>query len=218
MLPRVQNTGYRMTNLLRIAVFTILLAAPATAQTGPSFDCAQAPGEVEQVICDDPGLAALDRELARLYAFALIGDDMTPERQRELIALQRGWIMGRDGCWQADGLIPCVTASYGQRILELKTYYAGATGENGRTSFGPINYLCDAGAPQLSVVFIDGPVTWAVVSWDDNALMLDGSATDPGNQYGPSVFGDPFEFRMSHDEATFTVPGQGVWTCIQNQG
>ncbi len=207
-----------MIKTLASAALGLLLAAPATAQGGPAFDCAAAQDGTEQAICDNPGLAALDRELAALYAYSLVGPDMDPERQRDLIARQRDWIQGRNGCGQADNPTPCVTAVYGQRILELKTYYAGASGDGGRTSFGPINYVCDAPVYSLSAVFIDGPVAWAVVSWDDNAVMLTEAVAGSGARYTPSVWGEAFEFWMSHDEARLTIPGQGAVSCTQSQG
>ena len=48
-----------------MALFTFAAAPEATrAQAkGPTFDCAKAQGEVEQLICKDEGLAALDQKL-----------------------------------------------------------------------------------------------------------------------------------------------------------
>ena len=57
------------------AGFTNEAVAPAAARTTPaakpSFDCAKArPGSSEALICADPALAALDRQLADVYAAA----------------------------------------------------------------------------------------------------------------------------------------------------
>jgi len=207
-----------MTHILRAAALVATLAAPAAAQTGSSFDCTTAHHAVEQVICSDPGLAALDRELAALYAYALIGPDMDPARQRELIVRQTEWLQGRNGCGQAQSLEACVIASHGQRILELKTYYVGANGDGGRDSFGPVDYACDSPVPLLSAVFINGPAEWAVVTWEDNAVMLAKAPPGAGTRYTPSVWGEPFQFWTSFDEARFTIPGQGTVSCIQTQG
>ena len=201
------------------AAAATFLALPATAQSGPSFNCGGALNPVEQAICRDPDLAILDREIAALYQAAQLGPDMDAGRQSELTARQRGWIASRDGCTSAPELSACVTAVYGQRIYELKTYYAGANGDAGRVSFGPVPYTCDAPVHGLSAVFINGPVTrWAVVSWDDNAVTLVATTSDDGEAFAPSVFGDPFRFWISHDEALFAIPGQPEVACVQPQG
>lgn len=134
-----------MTKRFRTLLFAALLAAPAAAQTGPSFDCSKASSDVELTICADPALAALDRELAALYAYALIGDDMNPERQSELIAVQRGWIKGRDECWKASDPHACVADQYRSRIVELQARYALVK------ATGPVFYSCD-GNPANEVV------------------------------------------------------------------
>lgn len=211
--------GVRMKHACLAAVAAAVLACPAAAQTGPSYDCSRAQTAVEHAICADPDLSLLDREIAALYGAAQAGPDMDATRQAELTSRQRGWIDSRNGCASAPDLTPCVTAIYGQRILELKSHYQGASGDAGPVSFGPVPYACDAPVHGLTAVFINGPVTrWAVVSWDDNAVTLMETVAVSGNHYTPSVFGDPFDFWTSHDEARFTIPGQPEVGCIQPQG
>lgn len=212
--------------LLRAALAAVLLApftAPAVAQSvsqsGPSFDCSKAGNQVERAICADPDLAVLDRELAAVYGAAQAGPDMDQARQSELTARQRTWLGSRNGCAQSAELSACVTASYGQRILELKTYYAGAFGHGGINSYGPVTYDCDPPVYALSVVFINGPVTrWAVVSWEDNAVTLIEALAVDGTRYTPTPWGEPFEFQMWHDDAAFTRPGQPTSACTQTRG
>jgi uncharacterized protein YecT (DUF1311 family) len=87
----------------------------------PSFDCAKAAGQVEKLICSDPGLAALDVELARLYG--AVSAQTTGRKLKALRAYQRGWIKGRNDCWKAVavGVRACVEASYRDRIQELRS-------------------------------------------------------------------------------------------------
>lgn len=87
----------------------------------PSFDCSKAAGQVEESICSDPKLAALDVELARLYAAASAKAD--GEELKTLRAYQRGWLKGRNECWKAIGVSirECVEASYRKRIGELRS-------------------------------------------------------------------------------------------------
>ncbi|MCV2887756.1 MliC family protein [Ruegeria aquimaris] len=101
----------------------LLLAAPAFAQEGPSFDCSKAQSDAEQLICQDADLARLDRLVTARYVAALDvveGLDTGAERAKQsLRAEQRGWIKGRDECWKADDLRTCIADSYLRREGEL---------------------------------------------------------------------------------------------------
>ncbi len=121
-----------------ISVLTVaLLAAPpgraADQAKGPTFDCAKATGAVENLICDDEGLAALDRKLDDVYKAAVAkAKNGLPQTLR---AEQRGWVKGRDECWKAKGkenpvflteswkatsVSECVQGEYRLRISELQ--------------------------------------------------------------------------------------------------
>ncbi|MCE8528470.1 MliC family protein [Ruegeria pomeroyi] len=107
------------------ACFTLclLLAAPAFAQEGPSFDCSKAQSDVETLICEDADLARLDRLVAERYTAALAvidGLDTGAEQAKQsLRAEQRGWIKGRDECWKAGDLRICIADTYLRREGEL---------------------------------------------------------------------------------------------------
>lgn len=107
------------------AGLTMLLAgAPcvATTDAGPSFDCTKKlTSSVEQRICADPKLAALDRQMADVYAAATA--KATDADAQSLAALQRGWIKGRNDCWKSVDVPACVETSYRQRIAELQARY-----------------------------------------------------------------------------------------------
>jgi len=100
-----------------ITVFAVTALAQ-TQKSGTTFDCAKASGEVEKLICSDPSLQALDRQMATVYAKAMKAfptDEATKQR-----ALQRGWIKGRNDCWKASDKGACVKESYQTRIVELQ--------------------------------------------------------------------------------------------------
>jgi len=85
---------------LALAAGAVFVSAPVRAE-GPAFDCTKADGEVEELICQDEGLAALDRKLDEVYKAALAkARDDVPQFLR---AEQRGWIKGRNECWKAQG-------------------------------------------------------------------------------------------------------------------
>ncbi len=112
------NAGLHvMMRATAIAVCIFLFPVTANADA-PAFDCAGASGQVEQLICSDENLAALDQELARVYQSA-----QSALPQSELPALkveQRGWIKGRNDCWKAADTLDCVTETYQTRIVELQ--------------------------------------------------------------------------------------------------
>ena len=85
------------------------LALPAAAQ-GPTFDCKNAAGTVEQQICSDATLAALDRQLDTVYQAATAKAGKT--LLKTLRAEQRGWVKGRNDCWKANGQPTWITATW----------------------------------------------------------------------------------------------------------
>jgi uncharacterized protein len=85
---------------------------PAAAQTPkPSFDCARARGQVEQLICKSSGLSALDVEKAGLLRRARAGAT-TPDAVN---AEEDVWLSYRNGCLDT----ACLADAYRRRIKEL---------------------------------------------------------------------------------------------------
>jgi uncharacterized protein len=99
-------------------VVPVAAAGQAAKPASPSFDCAKATGEVQQLVCKDAGLAALDRKLADVYTKALKG--WPAEIAAEQRAIQRGWIKGRDDCWKAKDVRSCADLEYKTRIVHLQ--------------------------------------------------------------------------------------------------
>ena len=142
---------------------------------GPSFDCGKAKaGSIEEMICKDDGLAALDRKLAEVYAAA--SQKAVNEHPPVLKAEQRGWIKGRNDCWKSSERRKCVEDNYRLRIAELQARYRLVPGT------GPITYVCD-GDPRNEVVatfFQTDPPTLIAERGDSVSLMylqLSGSGT-----------------------------------------
>lgn len=120
-LPYVRSYVFRKSNLFlaTLADGSIIEFQPLAMVAGaPSFDCAKATGSVQEAICENPDLAALDRRLDAVYRKAL--ETFPDDEQKELKAYQRGWIKGRDDCWKADAMKACVTGEYQRRITELE--------------------------------------------------------------------------------------------------
>lgn len=88
---------------------------PAAAETSarPSFNCANARTRGEIAVCNDSGLAALDRQMAGFYFRSLREANPT---QRALLQRTRGTFLGyRDNCRSNS----CIAGAYRDRIREI---------------------------------------------------------------------------------------------------
>jgi heat shock protein HslJ len=90
---------------------------PVQTASSPSFDCADTFGSVEEMICADPALMALDRRLNDLYAMKI--DNIDADEALTVRAFQRGWIKARNDCSKARDPRQCVEDIYTDRIAEL---------------------------------------------------------------------------------------------------
>ena len=85
----------------------------------PSFDCDSARTRSEVAICSDPGLAALDREMAAQFRSAIMQADRS---QRRLLERTRGRFLSyRDRC----GTNQCIAETYRSRMREIADITAG---------------------------------------------------------------------------------------------
>jgi uncharacterized protein len=106
--------------------------------TLPAFDCHKANSSVEELICREPALAQLDRQINVAFSAALQRyridnyEDPRPE--------QRGWIKGRNDCWKADDVNECVLSSYRYRIAGLQIQYGQLE------VAAPVYFICEDSA------------------------------------------------------------------------
>ena len=177
-------------------------ATPAPAEgTGPSFDCAKLdPGaahEAETLVCDDPQLGALDRQLAAEYthAEAQAGPD-----KATLEATQRGWVAGRNDCWKADDMRRCVAESYRTRLVELKL-------DDSDTVVPPtVTYRCP-GDKSFSARFytqFDPPA--AILRWGEDTAVVFAEESGSGSRYGR----DGVDFWEHQGEVTVNFFGNDL--------
>jgi uncharacterized protein YecT (DUF1311 family) len=88
-------------------------AQPAPVEAGPSFDCAAHLTRGQAAVCADPGLAALDRRMARAYGEAMAaGAPMD-----DLRADQADWRAAREDA--AERSPAAIAQVYNERIGEL---------------------------------------------------------------------------------------------------
>lgn len=89
----------------------------AGAEVRPSFDCSMAQSLTEDLICSDPELARLDRDLARLYARAkFVARDPVGFREQTHDA----WRRREETCSDRD----CLREWYAQRRKQLNEVIA----------------------------------------------------------------------------------------------
>lgn len=92
--------------------------APPTASR-PSFNCANARTRGERAVCSDPGLAALDRQMASQYQRAV--GSAPPDQQALLRRTRDRFLAFRDSC----GNDACIADAYRGRMREISDIAAG---------------------------------------------------------------------------------------------
>ena len=152
--------------LLVFAFIPYGAAVGSTWAAGPSFVCSKVEkGSIEELICKDDELPALDQKMAEVYAAA--AKKVVNEHPPVLKAEQRGWIKGRNDCWKEANKSKCVEESYRRRIAELQARYRLVSAN------GPFWYICD-GDPRNEVVvtfFKTDPPTLEAEHGDKVSLM-----------------------------------------------
>lgn len=197
-----------------VIVMSGLLAlwGSAAIASDPSFDCAKASSGAEEAICASDDLAALDREVSRLYGLAAKGPNMTDDRLKNLRAYQRGWVKGRDDCWKSDlGIDACVAQEYAIRIQELRQGYADARTEDG-PSDGPYPYACDGLDALVGATFINAGKSRVVLQWRENTIVLPISESGSGARYQQANT----VFWTKGDDAMFTTPDGNEYSCVRD--
>ncbi len=178
------------------------------ANPNPSFDCAKAEGTTQRLVCSDANLAMLDREVDRIFILARVGKSLSDERRKELLAIQRGWIKGRDDCWKADDLRYCVLQNYVMRIHELRQGYAEARSEDVKgISKGPFALRCAGLDALVSVTYVQNTPATAYAEWRDRGVSLELVPAGSGARYEGSSFDGKYGLWIKDPEAMFELPG-----------
>lgn len=189
--------------LLGLSVPTPLPAQP------PSFDCRQASGAVQEMICADSALAALDRQMAAVWRQAVA---QTPDSLslKWMKAEQRGWIKGRDECWKSEDVRRCAEESYRLRIAEVQARWRLVAAR------GPYFFACD-GNPANEVVatfFATDPPTVVLERGDETVVAYQGISASGARYEGRNVL-----FWNKGDEAMVTWGWQAKeMRCVVRAG
>ncbi|MGB5775634.1 MAG: MliC family protein [Sedimenticolaceae bacterium] len=192
------------------AILVLLAAAPSFGQDGPSFDCDKAESAVEKLVCEDAGLARLDRLVADRYAAAFdVVQDLesgASKAKGQLRTSQRGWIKGRDECWKASDLRDCVELAYLRRegrlvalwMLEEHTGIA-FWACNGNPANEVITYFFDNELPSIRFERFD--------TVDAGSLVPTASGSRYEGSFGRSIWikGEEATYREADPEGTTYV-------------
>ena len=164
--------------LYLLIVFLLLLLSSGTIRAdGPSFNCSKvAPGSIEEMICKDENLSALDVKMAEVYKKA--SEIAVNEHPPMLKAEQRGWVKGRDDCWKSDDKKKCVEDSYILRIAELQARYRLVPGN------GPVFYYCDGNkSKEVVMTFFQTDPPTLIAEFGDSVSLMYLEPSGSGSKY-----------------------------------
>lgn len=182
---------------------TVAATAAGAAHAQPSFDCAQAVGSIQELICQHSELAAFDHKLAAVYRQAQA--TLTSDGHRQLDVDQADWIRGRNGCARySQDPRGCLGRVYRDRIAELQARYQ-LVPMISRTS-----WICD-GDPTNEVIssIYDTEPRAAVLQRGDRTITAWQQHTDSGTRFDR---GNPVLW-IKGDEATITWMGADM-RCV----
>ncbi|MGW8207301.1 MAG: MliC family protein [Hyphomicrobiaceae bacterium] len=151
----------------RLVLIILMLSTGSALAASPAFDCSKAEaGSIEALICNNDGLAKLDRTLADVYSSAL--KKAADEHPPVLKAEQRGWIRERNKCWKSDDKPRCVANAYRRRIAELQARYRLVPGR------GPFEFACDGSQANriVATFFPTDPPTLIAERGDSVSFMV----------------------------------------------
>ena len=169
------------------------LACAGEAPTVPTFDCARARGAVEQQICADARLAALDRQLDQVYRAA--SAKAQGRLGSVLRAEQRGWVKGRNECWKAQGqetwitatwtvktVAACIDAQYRLRTSELQATWRLLPSKT-------VSYACQdqPGSEVVATFFASAPATIRLERGDRSATLWQVGGAASGTYEGQNL-------------------------------
>lgn len=155
---------------------SIAPSVPAAPPPAPGLRCAGARSEVEQLVCRDADLAALDRRLNQVYQSAMA--KAQGRMAAQLRGEQRGWIKGRNECWKATvetwitaswtvrSVRDCVVAQYRLRTAELQALWQLLPSRS-------VTYACQNQATNELVAqhYASDPATVRLSRGDRSALL-----------------------------------------------
>ena len=151
--------------------------AAATIPFNASIDCTKASSDVEQLVCSDPSLSALDQKLGAVYkeAEAKQGTPVPGWFVNE----QRDWNADRDACGRGGSMASCVDSAYTRRIAAIQARNLLVPTK------GPVIYSCPLNGDHGEVVamFADTDPPAVVLERGDKSIVAYLVKTASGARY-----------------------------------
>ena len=176
-----------------------VVAALASANFQPSFECNQNNNAVERMVCNNTGLASRDRILSALF-YKMV-DELPDDARAQLRQSQRDWLTRRNACGALTASLAssCVTLIYEDRIAELRGAPDPAATQVAATrAVGPPSFDCNG---KLNAVE-------SAICADGGLSGRDRNLTDLYKRISQSL--DPAARQLFLD-------GQRAWIRIRNQ-
>ena len=151
--------------------------APATIPFNASIDCTKASSNVEQLVCSDPSLSALDQKLGTVYKEAEAKQGApVPEW---FVNEQREWNADRDACGKGSSMKSCVDSAYTRRIAAIQARNLLVPTK------GPVIYSCPLNGDHGEVVamFADTDPPTVVLERGDKSVVAYFVKTPSGARY-----------------------------------
>lgn len=193
-----------------------MLAAPAGRAADPSLDCSRADSAVARLICADEGLAALDREAARLLALARAAMEAPALLASE--AAERDWRARREDCFAAQDARACTAAATLIRIRDLRAAHPAARAPDpAGISIGPLPVDCGAGG-RLAVTYANAVPPLALLTGGGEALVLSQTVAASGIRYQAVTEAGVTVFWTKGDAARLQSPDVEPRDCTIGRG
>jgi uncharacterized protein len=147
----------------------------------PSIDCSRAASVVEQTVCANEGLTALDGKLVDVYATA--SKAAGADQKNRLAADQQRWLNERAACGKSSDQPACIKERYLQRIADLQAQFKLVP------SHGPFRFVCNGDSSTVLVAqYFDTDPASARFTYDGRAVTAFIQPSGSGARYGgPSV-------------------------------
>jgi uncharacterized protein len=192
------------TRAVAAAVALTLSSVHPALAASPSFDCAKASGQAEELVCKDDAPAALDRRMAEVYAKAEKALPAAEAAKQK--TLQRGWVKGRDECWKSTDVRACVEAEYRTRIVELQIVSGQLTAPT------PAGYACEGESqPVTATYYNDTDPKSAVITVGNDQVIAFVAPSGSGARYTAANV----ELWEHQGEATLTWFGKSLKCTVR---
>ncbi|SEN23695.1 Membrane-bound lysozyme-inhibitor of c-type lysozyme [Pseudomonas sp. ok272] len=211
------NAAKRMCTCL-LAASTLAALDGSRAETftpapTTSFNCATTTAVIEKLVCRDPQLLRMEKELTRLYRLVLTDVHAVPPPDK-VVDAQQFWALERNQCAAQAQPKSCTLARYAERAYQLRQGSAIArTKDPDRLTDGPVAFRCAGLSVPLAATFFRARPDVVYLKWGASSASLIQMPSSADQRYtGTDGLGE-YSFWSSGNDALFQKPGSGETHC-----